>query len=129
MVIWGWWILNKTISRYPGESKISLQQIHCIQRIVHRQNTIERSGRKSHKTRTVESRTVQLSLSPACTWSSTRHHIFPSQTSSSRSRPNASKGCSLTLKIENYFDRTMRFGTNAPRSCERKRSIRSVNVN
>lgn len=65
MVIWGWWILNKTISRYPGESKISLQQIHCIQRIVHRQNTIERSGRKSHKTHTVESRTVQLSLSPA----------------------------------------------------------------
>lgn len=70
-------------------------------------------GRKSHKARTVESQTVQPSpLIRTRTWSSTRHHIFPSQTSSSRSRPNASKSCGLTFEIENYFNRALRANAN-----------------
>lgn len=64
MVIWARWILNKTISRYSS-LKYRCSKYTAFSAIVHRRNTIERSGRKSHKARAVESRTVQLSLSPA----------------------------------------------------------------
>lgn len=126
MIIWIRWILNKTISRYTGTSL----KYRCSKHVAFNAPSIDEipsngPGRKSHKARTVGSQTVQLSpLIRTRTWSSTRHHIFPSQTSSSRSRPNASKSCGLTFEIENYFNRALRH--ERTRSRERKRSIQHI---